>query len=264
LIFRLVNNLYRNIIALIKLVLFFSVILTIFLISAVTYFTSTRLQKKLVRFFSLSTCFIFGIKVTADEYLPTKEGSLFVSNHCSYIDIVVIGSKIPVRFTPKSEIKKWPIIGWLVNMSLPVYIERKGNKAREQKEVIQNIIKGGDNIIVFPEGTTNNGRELKNFKTSLFSVVENSKIKVRPVVVKYKKIDGQNINNQTIDSIAWHGDMTFFPHLWGLMKAKKIEAEIKYLEPLSANDFESRKELAEKAEQEIRQNIYKILEKAEA
>jgi len=252
-------NLYRNIIAIIKFTAFLSLIIIILLVSPFTYFLSIKIHRKLLVFFSLCTCFILRIKVGGRKLKSFNgEGLFLVSNHCSYLDIPVIGKKILVRFTPKSEIKSWPILGWLTNVSMPVYIERKGNKALEQKEKIENVIKSGDNIMIFPEGTTNNGREVKDFKSSLFSVVIGSDIKLQPIAITYKGFNGIPINESNIDKIAWHGDMTLMPHLWDIMKSNGIKAEIEYLKQINAKDFNDRKLLAKTCGNAIRKAVKNV------
>lgn len=255
----MLKSAYRNLVALTKFILFSLAVLATFIVSPFTYFISKSLHKKLLKAFCLMACFILNIRVLGDSTKKLKEkGKLFVSNHCSYLDIIVIGRKIPVRFTPKSDIKKWPALGLLTNISLPVYIERKGSKALEQKKIINSVIESGDNIIIFPEGTTNNGQIVKPFKTSLFSVVEGNDTIIQPIAISYVEIDGKPSSERNIDMVAWYGDMEFLPHFWNLLKSTGVKAEINYLEPVSSKNFDDRKALAKYCEGVISASVKNI------
>lgn len=263
-------KIFRNIIAIIKLILFFLTILIVFAISPVTYLVSESWHRKLLRIFSVLSCLVLRVKVKGERLFSRVDGepgALYVSNHCSYIDIIVLGVLMEVRFTPKSDLKSWPILGALTNLSLPVYIDRKPSKIVEQRARIKKVIASGDNIIIFPEGTTNNGRFIKPFKSSLFSVVESDgqgndiadkQVSIKPIAIKYNKVDGKAISEDNVDMVAWHGDMEFVPHFWDILKARGIEVEVIRHQAVFLDGFESRKELAEYCQDIISKTVGEI------
>ncbi|HCR85228.1 MAG TPA: hypothetical protein DIV86_00965, partial [Alphaproteobacteria bacterium] len=205
-----------------------------------------------IRFFLKNLLKILNIKAVekGSEHLSNRN-KLFVSNHTSYLDIFILGAMLETRFTPKIELSKWLFINYIVKLSLPLYIHRTAQKSLEQKKKIKNAILNGDNIVVFPEATTNNGRKLLPFKSSLFSVAEPEfeddlieQIPIQPISIIYKEFDGEKVTEKNIDKIAWHGDMTFIPHLWNVFKSKNIIVEIIYHQEIYFESFTDRKTLA--------------------
>jgi 1-acyl-sn-glycerol-3-phosphate acyltransferase len=244
--------------AIIKSILFISWTVICLIASIYTYNFDRDKHERLMMIFFQVMLLILGIKISEDKTssLPA-DTALFVSNHTSYLDIFVLGSKIPVRFTPKMEISKWPVINWLVNVTAPVYIDRRSSQALEQKKKIKNIIEMGDSILLFPESTTSDGRNVLPFKSSLFSAVEpidieeENEVKVQPISIAYTHIDGEPTLENNMDKLAWYGEMKFLPHLWDLFKAKSAHVTIKYLPEVYYSDFGSRKDLSKHCEEVI-------------
>jgi 1-acyl-sn-glycerol-3-phosphate acyltransferase len=147
-------------------------------------------------------------------------------------------------------------------MSLPVYISRNSSKSLEQKQKIKEIIEGGDSILIFPESTTNDGREVLPFKSSLFSVAEpdanqsqDEHIAIQPISIVYTHIDGEPANQKNLDKVAWYGDMKFLPHFWNLLAAKGAKVKIMYHSELYYEDFGDRKALSKHCEEIISKGV---------
>lgn len=265
----MIKEIYFNFKAAAK-ILAIAVSFILFLIPGIfTFKLHKKTHEKLIKIFFRATVKIFGLKIGEKglEKMP-KNGAMYVSNHTSYIDIIVIGSKLAVRFTPKIEISKWPVINFMVNMSLPVYIQRNASKSLEQKKTIRNIIHSGDSILLFPEGTTNDGNEVLPFKSSLFGVAEpikdsddllvtdEGKISIQPISIVYTHIDGEEIKNtRDMDKIAWYGEMKFLPHFWNLLKCRGANVEIMYHSELHFEDFGDRKSLSKHCENIISRGV---------
>ncbi len=254
--------------AFIKFSLFVFFTISCLFFAIFTYRFSIEKHEKFLKFYFSAILKIFNVKVKEEgfENLP-DDAVLYVSNHTSYLDIMVLGSKISARYTPKIEVSKWPIINFLVNLSLPVYIQRDSLRALEQKETIQSLIKSGDSIVLFPEGTTNDGTKVLPFKSSLFSVAEpnlnsennnagdDKNICVQPISIVYTKIDGMPANSENLDKIAWYGDMKFLPHFWNLLGVKGAEVKLIYHQGVKFSDFGCRKELSKHCENVINQGF---------
>lgn len=241
-----------NIRGIFKVLGFLIFLLAILPFGIVTYKLSYNFHKKIVQFFLKILVKILNINIIekGSDNLSARS-KMIVSNHTSYVDIFIIGSCLEARFTPKIEVSSWPVINFLVNLSLPLYIHRNARKSFEQKQQIRNAIKSGNNIVVFPEATTNNGLNLLPFKSSLFSVAEpefendiDEQIPIQPISVVYREFNGEKVTEKNIDKIAWHGEMTFMPHIWGIFKSKNIVAEIIYHPEIYFNNFIDRKTLA--------------------
>lgn len=235
-----------------RTILFFGFLFIMLPIGIITYYFSRNTHKKIVKFFFLVLVNILGITaVEKGRENLSNRNKLIVSNHTSYIDIFIIGAQLETRFTPKIEVSGWLFINFLVNLSLPLYIHRDARKSLEQKREIRDAILSGDNIVVFPEATTNNGRKLLPFKSSLFSVAEPEfeddlieQLPIQPISVVYREFNAEPVTEKNIDKIAWHGDMTFLPHLWEVFKSKNIRADIIYHPEIYFNNFIDRKTLA--------------------
>ena len=115
---------------------------------------------------------IIGVKANISGF-PEKRKTLFVSNHISYLDIIVYGSQINTIFVAKSEIKKWPIINKLCSTAKTIFVERNNIRSlRNQISLIEKSLQKGSNVLFFPEGTSSDGSKVLGFKSSLFSIID--------------------------------------------------------------------------------------------
>ena len=204
---------------------------------------------------------LLGFSVQVTGKLPEKQGMLIVSNHSSYMDILVIGSLLPVHFTPKSTIRHWPFIAQMVGVSQPIYIDRNDRRAIQiQNQRIATAIAAGKNVVLYPEGTTSNGTCVYPFKTGFFACLEvaASPIPVLPVTITYPSCDGMMLTQNTPSPIAWYGDMTLMPHLWQLLKRSRTQVHVTVHHPVTLPGFPSRKALALDCETQIRHTLNRL------
>jgi 1-acyl-sn-glycerol-3-phosphate acyltransferase len=194
-------------------------------------------------------CRILGIRVAAQGEMAKNRPLLIVGNHTSYLDIEVLGSLIPGSFVAKAEIARWPFFGWLAKLQRSVFIERRSSKAREHKDEIEKRLLEGDVLILFPEGTSNDGNRILPFRSALFSVaerrVEGEALVVQPVSLAYTRLDGMPMGRSFRPFFAWYGDMELPPHLWQMLGLGIVTAEVIFHEPVTIDRFGSRKALAE-------------------
>lgn len=175
---------------------------------------------------------------------PVHEASLIVMNHISWFDIPVLGSQYPMHFLSKAEVRQWPLIGWLASRAGTLFIHR-GNRGSSQQSLLDIVacLQGGGSVVVFPEGTTTDGRYLKNFHARLFQAALDAKVKIQPVALRYPSNDGVNLNVPYID------DMTFMDSVFGLVNSHPLKVELHFLTPIDphiapATEDTSRKTLA--------------------
>lgn len=183
---------------------------------------------------------ILGIRTVVhgspEEY--QKTGGLVVANHQSYVDVFLHASIFGLRFTPKKEIKSWPILGWYTDMTRPIWVDRDSRQASGGlMEQFRDTLRHKVPLIVYPEGTTSDGRSgLKAFKTTPFETVCGTDIPIQPVISIYHPAPGDM-------HPAWYGDATFLPHLWALLGNRKSTADV-YILPLIYPEGRNRKQLA--------------------
>ena len=183
---------------------------------------------------------ILGIRtvVHGDPSQYQKTGGLVVANHQSYVDIFLHASVFGLRFTPKKEIRSWPILGWYTDMTRPIWVDRDskqsaGNLMQQFRDTLRMKVP----LIVYPEGTTSDGRSgLKEFKTTPFETVCGTDIPIQPIISIYRPAEGDV-------HPAWYGDATFMPHLWAILGNRKSTADV-YILPLIYPEGRNRKQLA--------------------
>lgn len=257
----------RHFRAAIRLVLLILWIPSVCFFATFTYFLSPRrLHPKIVVLCNRGELKIAGVKVHITGDPPRNpEGILFVANHCSYLDIPVYGGLLQVCYTPKAEIKRWPFIGQLTILARSVFITRDKEHAEAQRTNLRRLLDEGNNILLFPEGTTNDGSHVKPFKSSLFSVAAPAEgqpgIPIRALAVTYKVNGKPPRSGRMLDRVAWYGDMTLLPHLWALLSMQSIEARVAFLPPITWEG--SRKQMATRYGELVAEKVQSILEASE-
>ena len=199
------------------------------------------------------------IRITRSGTLASNRPLLVISNHLSYLDVPVLVSQSNIRFTPKSEIKSWPFIGWMCQIQGSVFVERKREKVKEVGNNIKHALDAGEAVCLFPEASTGNGLHMLPFKSSFFSLAEEEyngqKLAVQPVAIAYKSIRNLPISTTQWPEVAWYGDMDLVPHLWNLLKIAPISVHVTYMSPVTVEKFGGRKELAAYCQQAIEETI---------
>lgn len=142
---------------------------------------------------------ISGIKIRVHGNISNARPLLVVSNHISLFEIAMFPVAFGGSLIAKSDVRKWPIVGWTGEKFGIVYIDRSPSAAATVVETIQKILANVTYpIFVFPEGTTTNGAYVKPFKSALFNIVEGSNIAVQPVVVNYRMRNGDVISDEDL------------------------------------------------------------------
>ena len=203
----------------------------------------------LPRFYHRATCRILGISVETRGEISAKHPTLFVSNHGSYLDIPILGSLIAGAFVAKSEVAGWPMFGWLSKMQRTVYVDRRRNTAHRQRDDLQRRLDLGDNLVLFPEGTSNDGNRVLPFRSALLSVAEREvggePLTVQPVSVAYVGFGALPMGHRNRPYLAWYGDMTLGAHLWSFARQQRVRVVVEFHPTVTIADFGSRKALAQ-------------------
>jgi 1-acyl-sn-glycerol-3-phosphate acyltransferase len=152
------------------------------------------LRKSLPRWYHRRCLRILGFTVERRGRPVRGHPRLFVSNHMSYLDIMIIGALVRGSFVAKSEVKAWPLFGWLARLQETVFVARRASHSAGQKDEIAQRLQVGDDLILFPEGTSSNGEHVLPFKSALFAVASDwgahHPLHVQPVSIAYTKLDG--------------------------------------------------------------------------
>lgn len=189
---------------------------------------------------------------------------LFVSNHSSYLDIIVLGSRIPGSFVAKSEVGSWPFFGLLARLQRTVFVERKARASVDkQRDDIGSRLDAGDSLILFPEGTSSDGNRTLPFKTALFAVaarrIDGRPLTVQPVSIAATRLDGIPMGFAFRPFYAWYGDMDLAPHLWQAFRLGGMTVEVEFHPPVTIDGFSSRKALAEHCHRVISDGVARAI-----
>lgn len=186
----------------------------------------------------------FHIKVNAYGGLPATntQGAMFVANHVSWVDIHALNSLISLRFVAKSDIKNWPIFGYLVAKANTLFIDRsKRQEAGRIVEAVSASLMAGDNCCYFPEGTTTDGTQLLPFKSSVLQAAITANTQIWPVAIQYVNADG-SVNA----SMAYAGDTSLVGSMKMVIAQKDAVVALHFLTPIQATGGD-RRELADAA-----------------
>lgn len=187
--------------------------------------------------------------VRRGEPLCAPRPALFVVNHASYLDILILGSLIDGCFVAKSEVAGWPGFGFLARIAQTVFVDRKRGGSAKERDQLSRRLKAGDALILFPEGTSNDGNRVLPFKSSLFAVAQlqapdGAVLPVQPVSVAYTRLDGLPMGRAFRPFYAWYGDMSLAGHLFAALGLGRLTVEVIFHPCVSLADFGDRKALA--------------------
>ena len=208
-------------------------------------------------FYHRACCRLLGLRVTVKGERSLKRPTLFVGNHSSYIDIAVFGSLVPGSFVAKAEIAGWPFFGMLAKLQRSVFVDRRMHSTGRQRDEIVQRLERGDNLVLFPEGTSDDGNAVLPFRSALLAVAERrfgpeaSTLSLQPFSIAYVGLNGVPLGRGLRPLVAWYGDMELAPHLWQLMGLGKIEVVVTFHRPVAIESFASRKALTEHCYREV-------------
>lgn len=192
--------------------------------------------------------------------METSPNTLYVSNHISYLDVFVLGAKIPASFIAKSEVSGWPVFGKLAACQDTLFLKRKSSYAASQVSQLRERL-NHDSLILFPEGTSTPGTMIEPFRSTLFAASEGRKI--QPVTVAYTHYNGDRMNQTQRDRYAWYLPMPFLGHFLYALGLKQARAKLIFHEPVMLEQFESRKACAKHCEQVVRAGLLKAIAESE-
>ena len=190
-----------------------------------------------------------GFRVRTRGRLARQAGpTLYVANHASYLDILLLGSVIRGNFVAKAEVAGWPGVGFLASIARTVFIARKRGAAAGERDALARRLAAGDSLILFPEGTSDDGNRVLSFKSALFAVAEmpgpdGAPLPVQPVSIAYTRLDGMPLCRALRPFYAWYGDMTLAGHLFTVLGLGEVEVEVIFHPPVRLGDFPDRKAL---------------------
>jgi 1-acyl-sn-glycerol-3-phosphate acyltransferase len=149
---------------------------------------------------------------------------MMVSNHVSWLDIFVLASRYPAIFVAKSEIRSWPLVGWLCSQAGTLFIERgRRASAKQTNGIIASAITRGQLVSVFPEGTTTDGLQVGHFHAALLQPAIDAGATLQPVALRYL-----NAGGTYTDAANYVGDTSLLESIWYVTGEPMIRAELRF------------------------------------
>jgi lyso-ornithine lipid O-acyltransferase len=217
------------------------------------------LRKRLPFWYHQRTCRLLGIHIERLGQPSRRHPTLYVANHVSYLDIEVLGALLKASFVAKAEVATWPFFAWLAKLQETVFVERRGNHTAKHRDEMSRRLEAGDDLILFPEGTSGDGNGVLPFKSALFSVAERrphgKALTVQPVSIAYTRLDGLPLGRYLRPFFAWYGDMELGPHLWHAISLGRLTVVVEFHEPVTLDHFGTRKALSDYCGQVVSRGV---------
>jgi 1-acyl-sn-glycerol-3-phosphate acyltransferase len=170
---------------------------------------------------------------------------VFVSNHSSWLDIPILGGTLEACFISKDDVARWPLVSTVAKLGRTVFVSRQRGSTARERDVIRERLAQGDNLVLFPEGTTSDGGRVLPFRSSFFAVAESDLPPlIQPVSVVQDRLSGLPTGRANRPLFAYYGDMNIGSHFWRLAHYPTMRATILLHEPLDPATFPNRKSLA--------------------
>lgn len=191
---------------------------------------SHALRDRIVQGWSRRLVGICGVTVAPSTGVPALAHAMVVANHVSWLDIFVINSLYPCRFVAKSEIREWPVLGWLADKAGTVFLAR-GNR-RDLRQIFKGLVhklEQGERVAFFPEGTTASQGNLLPFHANLFEAAVDAGVMVQPYAVSY--VDASGALHPSIEFI---GEMSFAESMVAILSGPAVNARVVCMAPIDA------------------------------
>ncbi len=206
-----------------------------------------RLKVTFARFYWAVACRLLGVgvRVVGAPVSATGRSVVFVSNHSSWLDVPVLGGRIDACFVSKGEVGGWPIVGTVARLGRTIFISRQRQATGRERDTMRERLAAGDNLLLFPEGTTSDGSRVLPFRSSFFGIAEGPDAPlIQPISVVYDRLGGLPTGRACRPVFAWYGDMDLASHFWRFAQYKGLRVTVLLHAPIDPTQFASRKALS--------------------
>jgi len=170
-----------------------------------------------------------GIDISVAGTFP-EQGAV-ISNHLSYVDIIVFAALQPCVFVAKAEMQRWPVVGWMATMSGTVYVARgHGGSALKARRGMQVVVDAGLPVVFFPEGTTTNGSQMLKFHSGLLAQVIEGGAPVTAAYIRYGLVENNGPNVTVANDVCYWGNRDMVAHIFKLLGLRGVRAEVRFAE----------------------------------
>jgi 1-acyl-sn-glycerol-3-phosphate acyltransferase len=179
-----------------------------------------------------------GFRCRVEGRIP-QDGAL-VSNHLSYLDILLYSSVQPFVMVAKTEVRGWPLLGWITAQAGTVYVRRGGGPATYPavNAAMAEAYRSGLPVLFFPEGTTTDGAGVLPFRRGLFHSVLNNGVPLRTAALRYT-LEPHVVNGRATvgEDVCWWGEMGFVSHVFRLLGLRGLAVEMRFGDEVVARAY---------------------------
>ena len=220
------------------------ILLALLLAPAQLALMATPARSTIPRLFMKALAHILRLRLVV-HVRPTRGAALYVANHISWLDIIVLGAALDVAFVAKAEVRSWGPVGWLATMAGTLFVDRERRRqSASQVDAVADRLRAGRPVIMFPEGGSSDGRVIRPFKSALFAAAEATGSPIQPVSLAYTRIGPLPVTRHALPLIAWLGDVPLAAHAGAFLRLPPVRAELLFHPPVHAAGFAGRKALA--------------------
>lgn len=197
---------------------------------------------------------VLELQVQADAPLPQNFAGLVVCNHLSWLDVLVLQSLMPVTFVAKSEVKHWPLIGYLAQRAGTVFVNRgRARSAQSMVERTTAAMRSAQAVVVFPEGTSSDGSQLRRFHANIFESALRARAPVQTLALQYRQAD----TDASAAAAHFIGDMGLLTSMRQVMATPGMRAVVRVGECIACEGH-SRKTLALHAQTSVSRQLQQL------
>ena len=176
-----------------------------------------------------------GIECEVSGPLPDAENGMqaVVSNHMSYLDVLLYSAIRPFVMVSKTEVRRWPLIGWITAQAGTVYVQRadvKGGKTQTHAEVnakMAEAFRSGLPVLFYPEGTTGDGSAVLEFRRGLYNSVVHDRVPMKVAAMRWE-LTRDNSGASVEENVCFIGDAEFGPHLFSFLGLRGVKVNVRF------------------------------------
>lgn len=217
----------------------------------------------LPRLFHRLGCAFLGLRVTVLGHPATGRPTLLVANHISWTDIIAVGAVANVTFVAKSDIKKWPFVGFMTSLQKTIFVDRtrKTDTKRTSHEMAQRLSAGG-RVLLFAEGQSDIGTHVLPFRSALVGAAQSAMVAagarnvvIQPMTIAYTHLQGMPVSRAERALISWSKSKTVSENIWQILGGGVKEVTIAFGDPVPLNATDDRKLITKQCETEVRRML---------
>jgi 1-acyl-sn-glycerol-3-phosphate acyltransferase len=209
-----------------------------------------RAGDKVGRLFLRGVAHLIGIRVVRRGAPAPARPLLYVANHMSWLDIVVLGGLDDTRFVARHDMADWPLFGLFAKLHRSVFVERRASQTVRGRDDLLLSLRSGDAVTLFPEGQAGDGNRVMRFRSSFLAAAEvldgEAPLTVQAVTIAFTHLGPMPLGYDRRHFYAWVGDTPLGGHLWRVLGLGPATCMVEYHAPTALMPGESRKALTDR------------------